>query len=250
MKMEMEEGRSRKMIKAVLFDMGNTLVDSRTTEGTFSRILRERGHDIPPDIIKKALASVLNEPAPDVEVGDRAGITSEDFYIKYNNDVIGQLGLEDLVPEPDPGSEQEPDLARYIYTRWFEVLHIFLLPNAEITLVELKARGMKIGIITNGFRDEVETVFEGLPIQPDDFDIVIGCNTTGFAKPNPAPFKLALQMLGLQPEEVMFVGDSYRNDYRGSAKAGMTPILYLPKGQPPDKDVAFVRDLKEILELV
>ena len=243
------------VIKAVLFDMGNTLVDSRTTEGTFSRILRERGHDVPPDIIKKALANVLNEPAPDVEVGDRAGISSEDFYIKYNNDVIDQLDLDNAEPDldgqvPESEPELEPDLARHIYERWFEVLHIFLLPNVERTLVKLKARGIKTGIITNGFRDEVETVFTGLPIQPDDFDIVIGCNTTGFAKPNPAPFKLALQILGLQPEEVMFVGDSYRNDYLGSEKVGMRPILYLPKGKPSEKDAAFIRDMKEILDLV
>lgn len=187
------------MIKAVLFDMGNTLVDSRTTEGTFSRILREKGYDIAPNIIKIALANVLNEPSPDVEVGDRAGISSEDFYIQYNQDIIDQLDLDD----PEPG------LAGYIFERWFVVLHIFLLPNVEKTIKELKAGGLKVGIITNGFRDEVETVFEGLPIQPEDFDIVIGCNTTGFAKPNPAPFKLALQILGLQSEEVMFVGDSY-----------------------------------------
>jgi len=220
--------------------MGNTLVDSRTTEGTFSRILRERGYDVPPDIIKKALANVLNEPAPDVEVGDRAGISSEDFYIQYNQDVIDQLDLED----------PEPDLARFIFTRWFEVLHIYLLPNVERTLTELKARGLKTGIITNGFRDEVNTVFTGLPIQPEDFDIVIGCNTTGFAKPNPKPFLLALQMLGLQAEEVMFVGDSYRNDYQGSEKAGMRPVLYLPRGSVSEKGVAYIRDLKEILDII
>ncbi len=234
------EREFEKMIKAVLFDMGNTLVDSRTTEGTFSRILREKGHDVPHDIIKNALDNVQNEPAPDVEVGDRVGISSEDFYIQYNNDVIEYLDLKN----------PEPDLGKFIYDRWFEVLHIYLLPNVERTVNELKARGIKTGIITNGFRDEVNRVFTGLPIQPDDFDLVIGCNTTGFAKPNPRPFKLALEMLGLQPEEVMFVGDSYRNDYQGSGKVGMRPVLYLPKGKPSEKGVVFVRDLKDLLDML
>ncbi len=227
-------------IKAVLFDMGNTLIDSRTTEGTFSRILREKGYDVPPDLIKEALVKHSDEPAPNQEVGDRAGISSEDFYIKFNNAILSHIGLENA----------EPDLGKYIYDRWFIVLHIYLLQNAESTIVQLKKKGIKVGIVTNGFRDEVETIFEELPIQPSDFDIVVGCNTTGFAKPNPAPFKFALKVLGLLPEEIMFVGDSYRNDYLGSKKVGMNPVLYLPKGEPPEPDTIFVRDLKDLLDLI
>ena len=225
------------VIKAVLFDMGNTLVDSRTTGETFRKILLEKGHDVPQEKMRDAFKKYSAEPAPDQEVGDRAGISTEDFYVKYNNDILKHLALVD----PDP------DLGKYIFDRWFQVLHIFLLPNAESTISRLKERGIKVGIVTNGFRDEVEEVFAGLAIRPEDFDLVVGCNTTGFAKPNPAPFKFAMEKLGFRPEEIIFVGDSHTNDYLGSQNVGMFPLLYLPKREPPADDVRYIRDLAEIL---
>lgn len=227
--------------KAVLFDMGNTLVDSRTTEETFAKILAEKGYHVSIDDVRKVIRRYIDENAIKGDLEHYHGNSAEDFYIAYNDAIIKHLAI----PNPEPG------LGKYVYDRWFEVLHLFLLPNAESTINTLKEKGIKVGIVTNGFRDEVEIVFDGLAIQPDDFDIVVGCNTTGFAKPNPLPFEHAAKLLAIPIDEIIFVGDSYTNDYLGSKNVGMFPLLYLPgDGQPPNSEVRYIRNLAEILDYI
>ena len=227
-------------IKAVLFDMGNTLVDSRSVSETMTIILRDKGHSINPDDLKKALILGHDKLEYHEQKGEYHNCSAEDFYTMWNHLILTELGIDD----------PEKLLARHIYNAWFEKLHIFLLPGAEELLRELKRRKIKIGIITNGFRDEVEEVFTGLPIKPDYFDIVVGCNTTGLAKPDPRPFQYALDKLGLLPEETIFVGDSYKKDYLGAKGVGMFPLLYLPDGEPPASDVKYIRALPEILKFL
>ena len=229
------------MIKAVLFDMGNTLVDSRSASETMVIILKGKGHIFSVEELKQAIIQVHDDLESKSSRKSYDGISAEDFYTRWNNKILEKLGITDQ------------ELGKYVFDKWFENLHIFLLPDVEGTLDELKQKNIKIGIITNGFRDEIDDVFTGLPIGPDYFDIVVGCNTTGIAKPHPEPFLHALAQLKIEPHEAIFVGDSYKKDYLGAEGVGMKPVLYLPRGELPaqaEPDVFFIRDLKEILDLI
>ena len=57
------------------------------------------------------------------------------------------------------------------------------------------------------------------------FEQVIVSSAVGVRKPDPAIFRLALEKMNLRPEEVIYVGDSEKDDVAGARAAGMYPLL-------------------------
>lgn len=64
------------------------------------------------------------------------------------------------------------------------------------------------------------------------FEQVIVSSAVGVWKPDPGIFKLALEKTGLKPGEVMYVGDSEKDDVAGARAAGMYPLLIRRGNQP------------------
>ena len=57
------------------------------------------------------------------------------------------------------------------------------------------------------------------------FEVIVVAGEGGIpAKPDPAPFRLCLDKLGLAPGEAVYVGDDWRIDVRGSEAVGMHPV--------------------------
>ena len=97
----------------------------------------------------------------------------------------------------------------------------FAEEDAEFVLGELKRRGYKLGIITNGLK-----AVQGAKLKLLNFDkymdnVIIGEKVR---KPNKEPFLEMAQALSLKPEELMYVGDNPLNDVEGSRNAGYTPV--------------------------
>ena len=51
----------------------------------------------------------------------------------------------------------------------------------------------------------------------------------GHEKPHPEFMALCVKKAGCKPEEMVFVGDTFKKDVAGSAKAGMHPVWYRAK---------------------
>ncbi|MFA5802593.1 MAG: pyrophosphatase PpaX [Thermoleophilia bacterium] len=77
----------------------------------------------------------------------------------------------------------------------------------EELLVELKARGAKLAIVTSKSRETVDMAFRCIPIE-HYFDAVITTDDTDNHKPHPQPILLAMRMLDLAPDESVYIGDS------------------------------------------
>jgi len=56
-------------------------------------------------------------------------------------------------------------------------------------------------------------------------DFVVSSATVARAKPDPAPFLRALELLGAEPEEAVHIGDEPRSDVAGALAAGISPVL-------------------------
>jgi len=67
----------------------------------------------------------------------------------------------------------------------------------------------------------------------DLFDAVITSVETGWRKPHPAIFEAALQQLDCAPQDCLFIGDNYLDDYIGASRAGMQSWLIDPQAQHP-----------------
>ncbi|MHC1728142.1 MAG: HAD family hydrolase [Syntrophobacteraceae bacterium] len=142
------------------------------------------------------------------------------------------------------GVKPDDEFLRKSERRYWDIVegNTRLFPEALDTLDKL-SRKYRLGLITNtqgqgnmaghrlGRFPELERLFE---------KIVIAGEAGIPPKPDPAPFWLCLDALGLLPGEAVFVGDDLRIDIRGADSAGLYPIWikhYLVKRSWPNVKV-------------
>jgi putative hydrolase of the HAD superfamily len=145
-----------------------------------------------------------------------------------------------------------PDAAGEVVSLRREVTQQGLVPvpGALETITALRKRGLKIGLITVCSEDVPlvweETSFHGL------FDAEVFSATCGLRKPDPRIYRLALDRLGVEPEEAVFVGDGANDELAGAERVGMRAVgVDSPGGELPDDWAGpRIRALPELLELV
>ncbi len=121
-------------------------------------------------------------------------------------------------------------------------------------LLFLKEQGIRTGVISNitysgrALENRINTFL------PDhDFEFILATSEYMYRKPNRRIFELALEKVGLQAEEVWYIGDQYECDVVGSRNAGMFPVWYvgaLRKAAEERKDVLTIRNWNELMEVL
>lgn len=127
-------------------------------------------------------------------------------------------------------------------------------PGAFDVLRTLRARGLKLGILTNGFSETHREKIALLELG-EFFDALFIADEVGMLKPDPLLFAHACAKLGSQPMYGAMVGDRYDRDIRGALDAGMFAIWLkvrddeVPPGAPPPHAVCTsILDIPSILE--
>jgi HAD superfamily hydrolase (TIGR01662 family) len=201
-------------VKAVLFDLGNTLVKSWVPEMTFRKVLDSLGISMPVDEIKKALAKTDEEFATLNYNSLYGKVSYRKFWNKWDSLVLKHLGL--------PKDEK---LVRNIQKRWFDYAGCEIYSDVKETLRKLKHMGLKIGLVSGGYEEDVHAILETITLRKELFDVIIGANTIKKVKPHPDVFKYALRKLKVKPDETLFIGDAIDDDYKGAEKVGIKAIL-------------------------
>jgi HAD superfamily hydrolase (TIGR01549 family) len=242
------------LIRAVLFDIGETLVTSLENEEIHQIILREKGIEKSLEEIGDAMQSAAG-PFSDIRKKDKLMGTDLDlFYTEWDSEVYKALGLK-----------SHNTLGKYAHKRWFELAELRMFDDVIPVLNRLSAMGLRLGIITNGYYQEAREVMERvnrtyikgemkrLGLNESMFAVIVGRDTVGAEKPDPRPFLHAAGSLGLRPDEIMHVGDRYDKDYIGAQGVGMVPVLILrgrklPAGVPDH--VTKIQTLDELVNLI
>jgi putative hydrolase of the HAD superfamily len=128
------------------------------------------------------------------------------------------------------GVEAEPG---DILTRRLELTRAGLVPvpGALSTVDELRRRRVATGLISNCTEEVAlvwdESAFAGV------FDVAIFSATARCLKPAPEIYELALEKLGVEASDSLFVGDGASDELEGARRVGMTPVLVCPPGEEP-----------------
>lgn len=126
-----------------------------------------------------------------------------------------------------------------------------LTPHTLDVLSGLRWRGLRLGVVTNGWSEKQRQCLAGLGLA-EAFDTVIVSKEVGLSKPDPRIYALALERLGVAASEVLFVGDSPVNDVQGPQSAGMRAALF-PGGHPLPAHIRpdfVLDDLQGVLTIV
>lgn len=128
--------------------------------------------------------------------------------------------------------------------------HATPFPNTTELLENLIGKGYKLGMITNGFGDFQSSNIQALGIQ-EYFAVILISEIEGIRKPDPAIFKRASSLLGVRPEECVYVGDHPINDVTASKSVGMKGIWKEDTFYNDDFEYdGIARDLLDIEKLI
>ncbi len=110
----------------------------------------------------------------------------------------------------------------------------------------LKRAGLRVGVISNTEDGRLRELLELVEIA-SHFEILVDSFIVGHRKPEAAIFHLALEQLGLRPDEAVYVGDSYGHDALGARRAGVRAILLDPLDLYADSECPRIRTLGELV---
>jgi putative hydrolase of the HAD superfamily len=120
------------------------------------------------------------------------------------------------------GKEADGDILAYIHeerVRCKKVPFQEMHPEVIDMLKQLKASGLKLGLISNCAPEEV-MAWKTSELA-DYFDTVIFSYEVKCAKPHPEIYHLACEKLGVKPEESIFIGDGGSDELNGARRAGI-----------------------------
>ena len=114
----------------------------------------------------------------------------------------------------------------------------------------LHQNGLKLGLVSNGRTPFQERNFNSLGVS-NLFDTVVVSAAVGLRKPERAIFELAVQRLGVELSEAVFVGDNLVADIQGAKNAGMYSIyISSSEGDRGDDADAVCNHFGELYDLV
>ncbi|GGJ26333.1 HAD family hydrolase [Deinococcus roseus] len=182
------------MTRAALFNLDGTLLDHSNTVEQFLA-----GH-------------LLRLGVPETS---RSAYT--DCYYQLNQEGQQQLLFETLQQKFLPGVSIEvlkEDFARYAWQT------PVLYPGTYTTLLELRAMGLKLALITNGtvFSQRAKIAFSRLA---EYMDVILISESEQVQKPHPQIYQRALDRLNLPARACTFVGEDPLEDIAGAAQMGM-----------------------------
>ena len=205
-------------LKAVIFDLGLTLIRTASFPEIYRRILARFG-------VTASLADIVRaQKETEGEFGTATYDESrrKEFWTNYNVSLLEKLGVE----------ENTVFLAEQIDALWWDCSHVQVYPDVEPTLFGLRAKGLKLGLVSNGFKQDLDHVLGELGLEKW-FDAVVCIDSCNCAKPDKQIFLYTLDKLGIEPHEAVFVGDSASQDYEGALGVGIKPYLIDRDGMLP-----------------
>jgi len=204
-------------IRAVLLDAGNTLVFPRIE--VVIADLKEHGHAATPEDFYAAERLAKQKLDEWLWPMMRAGTVPEQIDYYYWTEYLREFTRRLGVPEEGRG-----ELTRLLVADFQNIqLWSRVMPDTLAFLDWMLAQGYLLGVVSNSI-GTLEGQLVGLGLARY-FKAILDSAIVGIQKPHSGIFKLALQRLGVESSEAVFVGDTYATDIGGAQLAGITGVL-------------------------
>lgn len=221
------------MIKAVVFDLDNTLVD-------FMAMKRQAVDAAITAMIDAGLNMNFGDVKEHVDkIYGEQGIEYQKVFDELLTNILGRIDHKMLS-------------AGIVAYRRAREAALKPYPHVSATLMELVKRGVRLAVLSDAPTREAWLRLCYINFH-HIFDYVVTFDDTGLRKPDPAPFQLALAMLGVEPEEAIMVGDWAERDMVGAAAVGMRTAFAKygdAFGNQTVKADYVLNDIKDLLTIV
>ena len=193
------------MIKAIIFDLDNTLLDfvkmkQFAVKAAITAMI-EAGLNVDEEKAYKDIFDLYVEK----------GWENQQVFDDYLNQTVGKVSNKILA-------------AGIVSYRRAREATLLVYPNVNKTLIELIKMGIQLSVVSDAPSREAWMRLYYLNLH-HVFDPVLTFDDTGVRKPSPKPFEMALDILQAKPEEVLMIGDWPERDVVGAKEIGMKTIF-------------------------
>ncbi len=218
------------MIRAVIFDLDNTLTDFMKMKERAIQAAAFAMYDM-------GLPLTAEETYQRIyEIYDREGIEYQSVFDHLLRDLYGHV----------PPSILAAGIIAYRKARDSTLV---LYPHVKLTLMELMRRGLRLAVLSDAPSLQAWQRIHHLALQ-HTFEHVITFDDTGQRKPAPEPFRKVMGLLELSPEEVIMVGDWPDRDMRGASALGIRTV-YARYGDTKDTERSGADfEIDDVIELL
>lgn len=220
------------MLKAVIFDLDNTLID-------FMRMKKLSCDAAIVAMIGAGLNVSKGKATQELfSLYDKYGLEEKTIFQKFLKKITRKIDYEMLA-------------SGIVAYRRVRAGFLEPYPHVINVLFELKRRGIKLAIVSDAPRLKAWIRLVSMKIN-HLFDVVVAFEDTKEFKPSAKPFEVAFKRLKLKPNECLMVGDRPERDIKGAKKLGMVTCFARygnPKANPLGADYE-INDIKELLEIV
>ena len=193
------------MIKAIIFDLDNTLLDfikmKQFSVKAAITAMNEAGLEVNEEKAYKDIFDLYVEK----------GWENQQVFDDYLNQTVGKVSNKILA-------------AGIVSYRRAREATLLVYPNVNKTLIELIKMGIKLAVVSDAPSREAWMRLYYLNLH-HVFDPVLTYDDTGVRKPSEKPFKMALDVLNVEPEEALMIGDWPERDVVGAKQIGMKTIF-------------------------
>jgi len=220
------------MIKAILFDLDNTLIDFMKMKKASCDAAVEAMIAVGVRLDKQNAIKIL------FELYDKYGIEYNKIFQRFLTKINRKIDYKILA-------------AGIVAYRKVQAGLLEPYPNVRPTLLKLKEKGLKLGIVSDAPRLKVWMRLTELQLQ-DFFDAVVAFGDVAERKPSRLPFEKALQELNLKAEDVLMIGDWPERDIAGAKKLGIL-TCFARYGNPEAKESEAdfeINNFSKILDVV
>lgn len=232
-------------IDLALFDLDDTLHDDTAAyQSAAEEVAREVAAEHGIDALALKAAYIAQAEG----FWSRLDIASLKEKLAVTRARLWRSALDSVGVEDDAIARRSADNYNAYRKKYFT-----LYPGAAELLRDLKARGMKLGMITNGLSETHREKIALLRIG-ELFDAIFIADEVGMIKPDPLLFAHACTTLGSSPSHSAMIGDRYDRDIRGAHDAGLFTVWVnvrrerVPAGAPPpDATCDTISDVARVL---
>lgn len=193
------------MIKAVIFDLDNTLVDFMKMKGRAVEAACNAMIDAGLDISLPKAIEEINI------IYKEHGLEYQNVLDKFIQKQLGKINYKILAS----------GIVAYRKAREAELIPY---PHVNSTLIELSKKGLKLGILSDAPIKEAWMRLAYMNFH-HLFDAIVTFDETRMRKPDPEPFNAILGKLNVQPNEAIMVGDWADRDIVGASNVGMKTVF-------------------------
>ncbi len=205
--------------KAIIFDLDDTLILSdESVEQTWKKACAdysERHSCVGIDVICNKIREIFIWFWSDPDRHKEGRNDMQNTRCKIVRMAFEELGIKD-----QDGADKIADNYAIIRTKM-----LVLFPNVYETLTEIRQKGIKLGMLTNGESQIQRNKINRFNLN-QYFDYIQVEGEVGFGKPEKIAYTTILEVLGFSPNEVWIVGDNIEWEVRAPQELGIFSIWH------------------------